>query len=1038
MTTKVNRDWFYKLASDLPEERLQSAVGLINELSELPLPESNEEWSYVLNRLIKGLASDRNSARLGFSLCLTEVINLAIKLGPEKAPDCLKDINMFLTLLSTTLKLDSTTTSSTNTTNRKKKGKEERGLLFGKLFGLQALLADPLFDLVFFNDKQQISGFSITFIEELINLALRKNWIKEPCFFTIYQTIERLISKQKDTKFVENVISLLDYNNLTLTNEGLSIYLLLGKYNISIPQTQTLTNKGWKFNTPLAKGNLQILTDVLRDIQNSNSEMNNVKVQAANWSPRLHFVWDILLSELLHNNTEITDLEPPLKKQKKNKGTSRQNKITVIHFPEFWRATVDESFFNDKASSERKYLGFLIFMKAFPMIDSTLIPNCFGQNIMRSIINQSSDTKRQLHKISQKVLNCIVTVCENNSETKLVPTLNALLFGPYGSINFDKLTKTKTISKLVAIKEISNETLSQLINLFLSQIDISVDLKRIRFILDMLLHIIRNHKSTLTNNTKDVILPLLKGLVELAYFANEKQSVQIAETTNEALNDEDTENLHSEQNTSELSQERLYSILSELTIVPTGDTHSWQYYALQNIVTLEKSATLKYQLDQSLVKVKNTALTILNEILKDNKEHFKNRGLEALLSMCLLQLYSGDTESVSTIEELCAYYNSKKTESLIGITEILLSLLAQKKAILTKTCLLVWEQFVSEIGKDELQVILDVLPIKENKQGFAQLFEGADEYEVVEDDKENEQESGSEDGDLDEESEDSDEDILSDLEDSEDSTNEDALAIDRETTSALAKALNLPENIVDENGEVKFDELDDFSEDDEEEESMDDEKMMELDDQLSEIFKRRKEALSRIPTGYKRKLEVRDSRETVITFKHRMIDLLSIYIKYAENLDDNAENGEQKLQCLIMLIEPMIMCVQRTLDRPLAEKISKLLKTKLFKIKASPITDPEKIFALLETIHNEYILTNKPGQFNNLFYSLCSSASIYLCKIWVESSQENTQTNAFNKLIDLYAETTKHWLKKGKFTSSLFNDFFNWLSSKRWNSESLS
>lgn len=74
MTTKVNRDWFYKLASDLPEERLQSAVGLINELSELPLPESNEEWSYVLNRLIKGLASDRNSARLDFLYVLPKLL----------------------------------------------------------------------------------------------------------------------------------------------------------------------------------------------------------------------------------------------------------------------------------------------------------------------------------------------------------------------------------------------------------------------------------------------------------------------------------------------------------------------------------------------------------------------------------------------------------------------------------------------------------------------------------------------------------------------------------------------------------------------------------------------------------------------------------------------------------------------------------------------------------------------------------------------------------------------------------------------------
>lgn len=1037
MTTKVNRDWFYKLASDLPEERLQSAVGLITELSNLPLPECNEEWSYVLSRLIKGLASDRNSARLGFSLCLTEVINLAIKLGPEKAPDCLKDINMFLTLLSTTLMIDSVTTNLSNNNNRKRKGKEERGALFGKLFGLQTLLADPLFDLVFFNEKQQINDFSITFIKELINLALRKTWIKEPCIFTVYQTIERLISKQKDTKLVESVISLLDQNNLTLTSEGLAIYLLFSKYDISINPNQNLKNKGWKFNNPLTKGNLPILTDVLRDIPNNNSEIKDKKVQSTNWSPRLHFVWDILLPALLNNNTQTSDLEPSLKKQKKNNGASKSNKLTYIQFPEFWKAIVDEAFFNDKSSSERKYLGFLIFMKTFPMVNNNLVLNCFSQNLMRSIINQSNDSKRQLHKISQKVLHCIITTCESSTESRLVPTLNALLFGQYGSINFDKLTKTKTISKLVAIKKISNETLSQLINLFLSQVHTSNDLKHIRFILDMVLHIVRNHKSDLTNNTKQVVLPLLKGLVEFTYFVDGKNSIKKSEMNKQSFNDEDAEKLEFEQNLSELSQERLYSILSELTIVPTNDDHSWQFYALQDILSLEKSAKLKNQLDKSLLEVKKSALNILNIISKDGKEHSKNKGLEALLSICLLQLYNGDTESVSVIEELCEYYDSKKTESLIGITEILLSLLAQKRAILTKTCLLVWEQFVPEIGKNELQVILDVLPARENKQGFAQLFEGVDEYEIVEGDKEDGEETGSDKEHEDDDSEDYDEQESSDLEESEDSSNEDALAIDRETTSALAKALNLPENIINENGEVKFDELDDFSDGDEddEEESMDDEKMMELDDQLSEIFRRRKEALSKIPTGQKRKLEVRDSRETVIAFKQRMIDLLSIYVKYAEKLDDNVETKEKILQNLIMLIEPMIKCVQKTLDRSLAEKISRLLRTKLFKIKISSAIDHEKILALLRTIHNDYILTSKPGQFNNLFYSLCSGSSIYLSKILVENIKEGKHTDAFNELIDLYAETTKQWFQKGKFTSSLFTDFFNWLSSKKQNSE---
>lgn len=1020
MTNKVNRDWFYKLASDLPEERLQSAVGLIKELSDLPLPECNEEWSYVLNRLIKGLASDRNSARLGFSLCLTEVINLAIKLDHDKAPECLKDVDMFLILLSKTLNVD-------NNTDRKRKGKEERGSLFGKLFGLQTLLADPLFDLVFFEGKC-ISDFAMKFIGELIDLSSRKNWIKEPCLFTVYQTVERLISKQKDMKFVDKVVSILDYNNLTLTNEGLSIYILLHKHDIHISPELSMKNKSWKLNDPLKKGNLPLLSDVLRDVSNASSDMDEANKNSANWTPRLHNVWDILLPELLSNNSATEISEPSPKKRKKNNGSTPNNtKTTYIQFPEFWQTVVDESFFNEKASSERKYLGFLIFIKTFPMINGKFVKNCFGQNLMRSIINQSMDSKRHLHKISQRVLNSIVKACETDSEDKLIPTVDALLFGSHGSINFDKLTKSKTLSKLISIKEISNETLTQLIQLFASKIEEFDDDRKTHFILDTLLHIIRNHKSSLVENTQEVILPLLNGLVELSFFKYDKEPKKNTKKTESEDEDEDEDMEKSGQDLSEIAQERLYSILSELSIVPTGDSHSWQFYTLQDILKLEKSTPLKTELDESLLAVKKSALAILNQIYEGKSNKSTSRGLEALLSMCLLQLYAGDVDSISTIEELCEFHKSKKADSLVGVTEILLSLLAQRKAVLTKTSLLVWEQFISEIGREELQVVLDVLLARENKQGFAHLFEGADEYEAVESGEENGEGEGEDEDEDEEESEDS------DSEDSEESSNEDALAIDRETTSALAKALNLPEDIVNENGEVKFDELSDFSGDDdeEEEESMDDEKMMELDDQLSQIFKRRKDALSNIPTGHKRKLEVRDSRETVIAFKQRMIDLLSIYIKYVEKLDDDDEDKEEKLQNMIIFIEPMVKCTQMTLDRPLAEKISKLLKTRLFKIKISSVSDHEEIAALLKKIHDDYILTSKPGQHISVYYSLCSSISVNLGKILVDSADEDKKTESLNQLIDLYGETTKQWMTKGKFTTSIFTDFLNWLSSKR-------
>ncbi|CAI4059790.1 DNA-directed DNA polymerase SKDI_05G0160 [Saccharomyces kudriavzevii IFO 1802] len=1014
MTGKVNRDLFFKLASDLQEERLHAAVALIKDLSALELPSDAEEWSYVLNRLIKGLASDRNSARLGFSLCLTEVVNLGINMPSGQRPKGLESKNEFLDTLSSILDI------YVNDGSKKPvKGKDERGILFGKLFGLKSLLNEPLFSEIFVDDiKKGNTEFVIRFMEQLIDLALRKNWIREPCLFSLFQTIKMLLPFMNESTAVK-ILLIYDKYDLTLTNEGLSTYLVL-KYESDeslIPSTLDLRNSGWKNNDPLARGNLPLLTKVLRDssvLPDTNGKLQDAKKQKnANWNPRLHFVWDVLLP--LFGSGKLENTEHITKKRKKTSGKKVQNSI---QFPEFWKMAVDESFFNEKASSERKYLGFLIIDATFKTVPGSCIGSCFSQNVMRTLINQSIDSQRILNKIAQITLESIVKACEEDPIKKLVPCLNAMLFGPHGSINFDKLTKSNIISKLIAIKELPSAVLAQLISAFLLQLqEKRGDLPHTHFILDSLLHIIRAHKVEI--NDVGIIKPVLTPIIHMAFFKH-------------ATDEQEFEQLH------ELAKERLYSILGELTInkeVNSEDPqiNSWQYLTLNLILDIEKSykADLINPLDESLEKIKNEAISSLAEISKSNTT--QSWGLSTLLSMCLIQLYAGETDSISVIEELCEF-TKHDNNSMVGITEILLSFLAQKKALLRKLSLIIWQQFIEDVGLEELQILLDVLKARENKQGFAQLFEGEGEFEEI-----NEEENANE-GDSKSESEsesesDSDE---SNEKDEEDEANEDVVNIDKEATGALIKALHLPDNIVNDKGEVDMNQLGGLSDDDddEDEESMDDEKMMELDDQLSEIFKRRKEALSNISTGNQRKVEVKESRENVISFKHRIVDMLTVYVKYCEKLAiankvENSSNLEGPLSKLVYFIVPMLKCIRETLDKPLADKISKLLKGKIFKIKANTFKILDKnieLMNLLKSTH-ELMLTSKPGQHASVFFSACSTSSLFLSKLYFEIGGNN----ALDELIDLYAATTKEWMLKGKFSTNVFIDFTNWLSSKKQN-----
>lgn len=1015
---RVNRDWFYKLASDLEDERVSSAVALIKDLAALELPRDAEEWSYVLKRLVGGLASGRNSARLGFSLCLTEVINLALSIEDEAAkPQELATITKFFDVLSEHLAIDGSATGE-NASGKVLKGKDERGLLFGKMFALQALLNEPVFSQIFIEDGR-VSGFAIRFIDELAQLATLKAWLREPCLFTLFGTIEKLLPFM-NSNGIRSILQLFDKYQLTLTNEGLAIYLSLLKNapneTASACSDLKLNSKCWKANDPLARGNLPLLSQVLRNSGASQEAPDSPTTKNTNWNPRLHFIWDILLPIIASPAAidEPASDRPPSKKRRKEKSS-------VVEFPEFWKAAVDETFFNDKASSERKYLGFLIFEKTLDFVSPSWLHCCFSQNFMRCLINQSSNSKRLLYKMSQNSLRKVVNICGDNPSEKLIPCLESILFGSNGSINFDKLTKSKTVSKLISLNNITGNCLSSLFECLASQLsDISkMQKNEVQFSLDTLLHIIRSHKSKINDQLS--LKPLLKPIVMCGFFLK----------GNEYIN--------------RIARDRLYSVLSELTTVENKG-HSWQFQALEIILEEESSKReLANPLDESLLAIKNDSLVVLKKVSNDLANP-QSRGLECLLSMCILEMYAGESESISIIEELCAFYNElqiEKSTSLVGLTEILLSLLAQRKSLFRKLSLLVWQQFINVVGEDELKVLLDVLSARENKKGFSQLFEDTDEQDEDDAEAEESQMEDEDRGEADlEENDRSDEELSasgsdSDSGESNDEGDDDVAEIDKEATSALAKALNIPENMLNDKGEVDFNQMDDESGDDSDEdeiESMDDEMMMQLDGQLSEIFKRRKEALTSVNTGNDRKIEAKESREDVITFKNRIIDMLEIYIKNVEKRIPSNDSTPAALNNLLLFIEPMINCIRETVDQPLALRISKLLKTRIYKIKPSEfqpaIEDSKKLYMMLEATHLR-LLAVKSGLHKVIYHSVCATTSLFLAKILIGTRNDEQPGEVCDKIIDLYTTTLKQWKNHGKFGPNLFIDLVNWLASRK-------
>lgn len=996
----VSRDHYYKLSSDLEQERISAAIALINELIEA---DNDSEWEYALSRLIKGLSSSRGSSRLGFSTCLTELINIRLSSGK-------------LTLQSLVELINSNTKVSSSMN-----GKEERAVLFGKLFGLQCI--SNLNSGVFAGDIK-FEDFKL-FIDNLIELACLKSWIREPTLFTIV-TLLQAIPDRLDRDSIVYVFTKLDQNKLSLTTEGLAIYLSVPTtFRSSTLSKLNFENSTWKECDPLHQSNISLLAKVLKDISSGDDSSeegtkSNSK-QKGSWSPRLHFVWQLIIQELTTiNNQEPVDeeVENSKKRKKHNKESKKKSKsnskseVNVndhITVPEFWKVIIDEGFFSEKSSHERKYWGFEIFQILLGSVSAEVVSSLFTQNLMRTLINQTSDNNRLLNKVAKKTLSKISETTAQQPE-KVIPVLLNVLIGEYGSLQFDKLTKSKTVETLIS----NTSSNTELANFFIGTLkspavknqsnDKESLIKTKKWTIDQLLHLVRAKKSKLdAKSDLEWIDLVLKALVEVAFFKEspEQEDSPIAE----------------------FAQERLNSILSDVVTIERNDNNTWSYKTLSSLLDYSKDHTPIFEFDDELKAVKDKSLKILKKIRnkRESSKYADNSRLlvfELLFSMVTLQLFSGDAESVDTLQELQDYYYEQKKDkneddeenddphdSVVGIVEILLNFMSQKSSLLKKLSMIVWENFCTKVDLGALKLLFDVIKTKENKEGQKALFEGEDEF--VDEDEEEEHDHDHEHSEDDEEDDEEEESEEEDSDDEEDEDNEAVSELDKKTNLALAEALKLPQH----NGEVTFssDEDDDMSD-----ESMDDEQMMAIDGELSRIFKQRRDALDSIETGNKRKAEVQDARSNILLFKHRVVDLLEIFVK---------KNPTSEL--IIYTVEPLLTGLKLTLDKSLGTKIHKLLKSRVCKSKVDIQTVfKEQLLEILQHVQKDILKTSNTNDFN-----LSSSQ----CSIFISKQILQLDETVVDEIIDQYTDLLKKWFtkKNSRLTSSIFFDFINWLSSKR-------
>ncbi|KAJ8130131.1 hypothetical protein O1611_g3500 [Lasiodiplodia mahajangana] len=944
----------YELLGSLDnDERLAAADALVTGLLAGSEPALKR---HLEKRLFRGLASSRNASRLGFSLVITEILGQLFgssDLAKTKFPG--------LTFEKVLGVLIETTKTSGNVP-----GQEERDYYFGRLFGLQCFVEAK----VLFVDSIRWPKV----LDLLLELAHKKVWIRSHCGWVIVECLPQMGQER-----AEAALQRFSDMGLGKTAEGVGIWLRArGCY----PRAK-FPPKPWV--DPLSPGSLPEVTRVLKEnVANDNGEDAAVaKLKQSNWTAQLHFVWDLILATLLESNA--TD----------KKHVQDQVKL-------FWTTVIDDGLFSKNASDGQKYRGFMIFQKylhGLVSVDKSLVKELFTRNLMKCLINQAAKEDRYLHRAALKTLQSIEKAVEAQPEL-LVPVLKELI-GKFGLYDFDQRTASKTIEGLLhwVTPANSKKVLKLLREPVLNLKDAPDDAEKLRqaysdYIFKMTIQAKVPNTDPNDAESQSALEVGIKELASCAYSTQEDFIPPLSEKTRDTF------------------RSRLSSAFSKVT---------------------KQQNTTEYLCD-AVRSVKPTAVTMSDEIEAERKGALKamakllkspnksgessgnvSSGLALLYAATILQLYNGAPDALTILQDLEACSEKMKSREAGAselLVDILLALVPRQSPMMRQISEQVFEAYAPQLSSEALQLLTENLVAEENSRGYQALFEKNDEDAEMADVAESD--SGSESGDPDEdeiseigpdvefvtlngadvtlnedtnEEQDQDDDGEDDG-DEEEPEDADLAALD----DALAKVLNSHRLDKDQEAESSDDGSD-----------MSDSEMMALDEKLVDVFKHRIK-------NNKQKNEKKDAKDTVIHFKHRVLDLLNIYVK---------QEASNPLSFGLLL--PLLELVRTTTTKPLANKAMNILAdfSKASKKTRSKDTqvDTDAQFTMLEGIHQE-----AAKDMSHAFGKAASTASLLVASsLWAADQGNVDRINA------VYAKTFAE-CQKGtiKMQGAFFSDWVNW------------
>ncbi|PGH31412.1 DNA polymerase phi subunit [[Emmonsia] crescens] len=964
------------LANENDEIRLKAAQGLVSRFTPDQNP-TDEQIEKTLQRLFRGLCSGRKAARIGFSIALTETLSQVFSSARDPSSSTLS--------VSRAIEIWEAQSSPGGAVS----GQEERDHHFGRLFGAEAIIKS----FVLFQPQAPFEDW-IKILTTLFDLAKKKPWLREECGWIIFCSLRDIQTHKFDVKYAEAALDSLCQNGLAKTPEGVAIWTAAK----DLFPTMKFPEGVWQHGGPLHVREKATLAKIMKETSESQPEpgKENGKAQSSGvWNPKLHFAWDSVLQKLYAQSPE-----------KNGSSKDKDSKATQASFTDIWTEVVDNGLFAAASSEERKYWGFLLFTKTMNEAPPHLAALVFTKNLMRCFMNQLAVEDRYLHRIATKALKSIQARVGREPEF-IVAAINGLM-GATGAVNFDQITKTKTVERMISA--VTADSLKEIIPLFEHMIarpgmdDVKAAASTRQQLTGHLLSVVRTQASAINTTASDDLQSSIESvlllLARFAYFVPDE-------------NNKDRQTLPEPpvtEATQELFRNRMMSCLN-IVISGRKSPAAVPYAVVRKIHEMDGEGDWgKFVIEMSddIKESVASAFKTLKKLTHKEKRAEKKQGssiqaFKLLYSMTILQVYNGDADAVSMLDELKFCYSKflghkserdEADEASDALVEILLSFASKQSQLFRRMSEQVFGAFADQVTATGLQSLIDVLEAKDTLAGQEEMFENQDmgsDVEMV--DAENSDDDDDDDDDVEEISQEGDDDESEDKSENSESEEEDDGELEA-FEAKLASAL----------GTHRADKDLDAASSDSEDASMDDDEMEALDHQIAKVFRARNQVHSK-------KKEKKDAKETMLNFKNRVLDLLEIYVKKCHS----------SILALDLLM-PLIQLSRKSKAKQIATRASNVLReyTKHCKGAASipTIESAEPVWELLKSVHQEATHSAPAAH-----ASSCSQASLLLVKILVAHDKES-----LSDIVDIYGETRKKQLtsRKCHVQPAFFSDWNNW------------